>query len=88
MNPDFVVSVSIDIEDLGRQHLTLSELALGLRQVLPDGFPKVREIQPAEHAVPVRIVALSPADGSAGIRHATQLPQSKRERLHLLVHPV
>ena len=45
--------------------LALAAARLGLRQVAPDRVPQVRQIEPAEDAVPVGVVALRAADGAA-----------------------
>ena len=63
--------------------------ALGQGQIAPDRLSQVGQVQSAEHAVPVGVVALRPADGAAGRRRIAPLPATERgERLHLLVHPV
>src|SRR5918995_3466101 len=50
VNPDLVMSVSIQVQDLRRQHLIPAQIAFGLGQITPDTRPKVGKVEAAEDA--------------------------------------
>src|SRR6267154_4547801 len=68
VDPQLGVAVVVEIQLLVRQRLTLAQRALGDRELAPDRVAQVREVQAAEHAVPVGIVALRATDGPSGFR--------------------
>src|SRR3989449_5662900 len=57
-SPDLLEPVSVEIELLDLERGAAPQLAFGQREVAPDRLPEMREVQPSEHAVPVRVVAL------------------------------
>src|SRR5688572_4482279 len=48
----------------------------------------MRQVQSAEHSMPVGVVALGPSDRSARGLRVAPLTADEREPLHFLVHPV
>ena len=67
VQPDLVMAVAVEIEHLPGEPLAPAELAFREGQLAPDGVAKVRQVQAAEHAVPIRVVALGTADGPSGL---------------------
>ena len=67
MDPDLLVTVEVEVEPLPGQSLVTPKPSLGGREVPPDRIAKVRQIEPAEDAVPVRVVALRSPDGASSL---------------------
>src|SRR2546425_8035412 len=98
MDPDLIEAVTVQVEPLRGERLTAPQLALGQREVVPDRVPQMREVEPPEHTVPVRVVALRAADGAACRRRTPSsspspsppppAPAPPREGPHLLMHSV
>ena len=63
-DPDLVVSVGVDVARFRPRAIRRREAALRRWPVVPDVSAQERQVQPAEDAVPVGIVALRPADGA------------------------
>src|SRR2546422_7560850 len=87
-SPDLLEPVSVEIELLDLERGAAPQLAFGQREVAPDRLPEMREVQPSEHAMPVRVVALRTADRLARCRRVARAPAQRGQGLHLLVHPV
>ena len=62
--PDLVVAIAVQVEHVPRETLARAQRRFGLREIAPDRVPQMRQVEPAEDAVPVGIVALRPADGA------------------------
>ena len=88
MDPDLVVAVAVDVEDVVRQSLPLTQRRFRLRQVPPDRVSQMRQVEAAEDAVPVGVVALGPADGATRRGRIAMPARQRAQRHHLLVHPV
>src|SRR5439155_16403304 len=88
MDPDLLEPVTVEIELLDLQGGAAPQLAFRQREIAPDGLAQVWEVQPSEHAVPVRVVALRAADRLARRRRVAAAPAQGGQALHLLVHPV
>src|SRR5215210_1565436 len=68
VNPDLIVAVPVQVQHLRGQILTAPEISLGLREIPPDGLSQMRQVETAEDAVPVRVVALRSPDRPASRR--------------------
>jgi hypothetical protein len=88
VDPQLLGAVGVEIERFHGQRLAAAQLALGEGQVAPDRGPQVRQVQSAEHAMPVGVVALGAADGAPRGRRVAALAAQRRQRQHLLVHAV
>ena len=88
MDPQLFGAVGVEIEGFDRQPLSATQLALGERQIAPDGGPQVRQVQSPEHTVPVGVVALGATDGAPRRRRVPTRAAQRRQRQHFLVHAV
>src|ERR1051326_7508411 len=57
VDPELVVPIMIEVQPLVQKILVAPKLRLGQCELLPDGVTQMRQIQTAEDAVPVRIIA-------------------------------
>ena len=73
-----VAAVAVEVELFPGQRLALPQQRLGPRQFVPDRVAQVRQVEPAEDAVPVGVVALGPADGPARVRRVAALAAERR----------
>jgi hypothetical protein len=74
MNPDLFMAVAVDIDRFVCEPFIAPELRLGQREISPDLGAKEWQVQPAEHAMPVGIIALRPADGASWTRRVSTKP--------------
>ena len=66
VHPQLVESVVVEIDFLAREPLVLPQHAFGDRELAPDRGAQVRQVESAEHSMPVRIVALRATDRPPG----------------------
>src|SRR4051812_47876847 len=78
VDQDLVVPIVIQVQHLDSNLFSCPELALRLGQIPPDGLPEVGQIETAEDTMPVRIVALGPADGPPGAGWVSSLTTQSR----------
>ena len=64
MNPQLDVAIAGDVDGLAGDRLIRAQRALGFRKVAPYLRAQERQVQAAEDAVPVCVVALSAPDGA------------------------
>ena len=88
VNPDFLESVAIQVEALDLKRLAPPQLRLGQREVAPDRVAEVGEVEAAEHAVPVGVVALRPRDRLPRLDGIAAAAAQGGEGHHFLVHAV
>src|SRR5262245_1676607 len=60
MNPQLVVAVTVEVQPLMLKAFFPPQLPLGDAELLPDGVPKVRQVQATEDSMPVGVIALRP----------------------------
>ncbi len=88
MDPLFRVPVGIEVDRLDGHRLALAEQALGQGELGPERRAEMRQVEPAEDAMPVGIIALGPPDGPACRGRVAAFPAERGEREHRLVQPI
>src|SRR5437899_11483186 len=61
---------------------------LGDGELAPDRTAQMRQVETAEHAVPVGVVALRPPNGPPRLGRIAAAAREGRKREHRLMHPV
>src|SRR5207302_9261719 len=78
MDPDLLEPVAVQVHALDGERRAAPQLALGQRELVPDGMSQMRQVQAYEHAVPLRVVALRAADRPARRRRLARAPAQRR----------
>ncbi len=80
VDPHLVAPVGVQVQHLRTERLAPAQDLLGLGQVGPDGGAQVAQVEAAEDPVPVRVVALGPADRPPRVGRVAPLPAQRAER--------
>ena len=88
MDPELGIPVVVESQLFIRQRLASPQLALGEGQLVPDRVTEMGQIESAEYAVPIGVVALRAPDGAASGRRIAPAARQVRERHHRLMHAV